>query len=232
MSKTFVYLCRPGQNEELRYSIRSVATFYPDSEIWVVGGKPDWYSGNYIEVFQNSNSFKNVRDSLYAIIKNNLIPDDIIVMNDDFFFVKPIEEIPFYISGSLEDKIKNYEENDIFNSYLARLNDLAKHCKKFRKPPLDFEMHVPMPVNKKNLKKVVEENVMWRSNYGNRFATDNNIEIIEDVKVYPKGQYSFKNYDYLSLKYPFVSTMDTSFPEVSKNMLKKMFPSKSKYELK
>lgn len=232
MSKTFIYICRPGNNEELRYSIRSVATFYPDSTIWVVGGKPDWYKGNFIHVEQKSNAFKNVRTNLSAIINNNKIPEDIIIMNDDFFFVKPIDELPLYVSGTLEDKIKIYEENDISTSYVNRLVDLEAHCKKFRNPPLDFELHVPMQVNKKKLVKVVNENVMWRSNYGNRFASDEEIQIIDDVKVYPKGQYDFKNYDYLSLKYPFVSTMDTSFADVSRNMLRKMFPSKSKYEAK
>lgn len=232
MNKTFVYLCRPGNNEELRYSIRSVATFYPDAQIWVVGGKPDWYRGNYIPVEQKSNAFKNVRTNLSAVIDNSQIPEDFIVMNDDFFFIKPVENIPFYVSGTLEDKIRIYEENDVITSYVTRLVDLENHCKRFRKPPLDFEMHVPIQVNKKKLSKVVNENVMWRSNYGNRFATNEEIEIIDDVKVYPKGQYDFKNYNYLSLKYPFVSTMDTSFAEVSRDMLRKMFPSKSKYEFK
>ncbi len=231
MNKTFVYLCRPGKNEELRYSIRSVTTFYPEADIWVVGGKPDWYGGSYIEVPQNSNSFKNVRNSLAAIIDNPDITDQIIVMNDDFFFVKRLEHIPFYISGTLKDKINFYEENEVSSSYIPRLIELRNHCKRFRQEPLDFELHVPMPVNKKLLSRVVQENVMWRSNYGNRFVSEQETEIINDVKVYPKAQYGFKNYPYLSLKYPFVSTQDDSFEEVCKNMLGKMFPAATEYEL-
>jgi hypothetical protein len=71
---------------------------------------------------------------------------------------------------------------------------------------------------------------MWRSNYGNRFAREDQIEVMDDVKVYPKGQYLFKTYDYLSFRYPFVSTMDTSFNDVCKNLLRKMFPTKTRYE--
>lgn len=166
------------------------------------------------------------------MIESNQIPEDIIIMNDDFFFIKPVDNIPLYVSGTLENKIMVNQDNDVATSYLTRLIDLERHCKKFRNPPLDFELHVPMPVSKRKLSKVVDENVMWRSNYGNRFSIDNEVQTIDDVKVYPKGQYEFKNYDYLSLRYPFVSTMDTSFAEVSKNMLKKMFPSKSKYEFR
>ena len=46
----FVYICKEGVNEELKYSIRSVVESFPESNIWVVGGKPDWYTGNYIQV--------------------------------------------------------------------------------------------------------------------------------------------------------------------------------------
>jgi hypothetical protein len=230
MGKTFIYLCRTGNNEELRYSIRSVMTFYPDATIWVVGGKPDWYVGNYIPVDQGSNAFNNVRNNLSKIIKNKSIPDEVIIMNDDFFFIKPVEDIKFYASGTLENKILMYDEFGVSTSYVNRLIDLERHCRKFRKPPLDFELHVPMPVNKQKLSKVVNENVMWRSNYANRFADEFQIEFMDDVKVYPKGQYDFKNYNYLSLQYPFVSTQDTSFAEVSRNLLRKMFPTKTIHE--
>lgn len=231
MGKTFIYICRPGENEELRYSIRSVALFYPKAKIWVVGGKPDWYCGNYIEVPQTSNSFKNVRNNLAAIIDVDEIPNDIIIMNDDFFFLKHLKNIPFYISGTLKDKIYLYQENEAGSSYVTRLIELRKHCKRFEQEPMDFELHVPIQVNKKLLSRVVHENVMWRSNYGNRFIDKSQTKTIEDVKVYPKIQYSFKNYDYLSLKYPFVSTQDDTFEDVRKNLLEKMFPTPSQYEI-
>ncbi len=231
MGKTFVYICRPGHNEELRYSIRSVSFFYPNSTIWVVGGKPDWYNGNFIEVHQNSNSFKNVRRSLAAIIDVDEIPDNVIVMNDDFFFLKRLNKIPNYISGTLKDKIFYYEENEASPSYVSRLIDLRTHCKRFNKEPLDFELHVPISINKKLLSRVVQENVMWRSNYGNRFINEDDTKKISDVKVYPKSQYNFKNYNYLKPKYPFVSTQDDTFEEVKNNLLEKMFPNPSKYEI-
>ena len=207
-------------------------TFYPDATVWVIGGKPDWYTGNYIPVEQKSNSFKNVRNNLSQIIDHPDIPDEVVVMNDDFFFIKRLDYIPYYISGTLQDKIDLYETNNVSASYVNRLYDLERHCKRFKNPPLDFELHVPIRVNKKMLAKVIDDNVMWRSNYGNRFVQDGEIQVMEDVKVYPDKQYEFKNYDYYSLKYPFVSTQDTSFADVSKNLLRKMFPSKSKHEIK
>ena len=57
----FVYICKDGVNEELKYSIRSVVESFPEAIVWVVGGKPDWYIGNYIKVEQKESKYKNTR---------------------------------------------------------------------------------------------------------------------------------------------------------------------------
>jgi hypothetical protein len=231
MSKTFVYLCRDGENEELRYSIRSAYHFYPDSSIWVVGGKPDWYIGNFIEVPKTNNKFETQRNNLASITYNEDIPDEVIVMNDDFFFVKHLEEIPNYVSGTLRNKILFYRSNGIRSSYVRRLVESYRHCKKFANPPLDFDIHVPMPINKKNLSMVVDEEIMWRSNYGNRFIYKEVVEVIEDVKVYNDEKHKFKSYDFLSWRYPVVSSDEKSFPILLDQLLLKMFPDPSPYEM-
>lgn len=231
MIKTFIYLCRSGQNEELRYSLRSIDTFYPDAIVWVVGGKPDWYTGNFIAVKQTSDAFQNVKDGLASIINHPDIPDEVIIMNDDFFFIQKLDEIPVYISGTLEKRIMLHKKNRVGSMYVNKLVQLVRHCKQYRNPPLDFDIHVPMPINKHNLPWVINDHVMWRSNYGNRFVKEEDVRVIEDVKVYADKRYAFKSYDYLSYKYPFVSTHDDSFQEVYDVLLKNLFPNESKYEL-
>lgn len=230
--QTFVYLCRPGDNEELRYSLRSIDKFYPNATVWIIGGKPDWYRGNFIEVSQSFNKYENVRSALIKVCENDLIPNEIVVMNDDFFFVKHVDKIPNYISGSLRSRIIDNLSNNVSSIYIKKLNQLHNHCKQYKRLPLDFDLHVPMRVYKDKLSTIVKESVMWRSNYGNKFINDNDVKIIEDVKVYPDGQYAFKSYDYLSFKYPFFSTQDDSFEEVLNNILIDMFPYPSKYEFK
>lgn len=231
MIKTFVYLCRCGKNEELRYSLRSIEMFYPDANVWVVGGKPDWYTGNFIGVKQTSDAFQNVKDGLASIINHPGIPDEVIIMNDDFFFTQTVENIPTYISGTLQERVMFHKRNKVNSIYVNKLLQLLKHCKQFRNPPLDFDIHVPMPIIKTNLINVVKDQVMWRSNYGNRFVDEKDVQVIEDVKVYADKRYAFKSYDYLSFKYPFFSTHDESFLNVYNNLLKDMFPNPSKFEL-
>ena len=230
MEKTFVYLCKNGDNEELRYSLRSVEKFFPGSKVWVVGGKPDWYVGDFIAVPSGPDVFENVRKSLSAIAANDSIPDEVVIMNDDFFFVRSMESIPHYISGTLRDRIMLNKTNGINSSYIRRLVQSYKHCKRFKSSPLDFDIHVPMPVIKKSLMEVVNENIMWRSNYGNRFVKDAEAVKINDVKVYVKEDYSFKSYDFMSKEYPFFSTSDDAFDIVHEKLLKNLFDKPSSYE--
>jgi len=81
----FVYICRGGENEELRYSLRSVVNSFPDSAVWVVGGIPKWYSGNKISIEQNAGKWANAVNNLNAITESPDIPEEFVLMNDDFF---------------------------------------------------------------------------------------------------------------------------------------------------
>jgi len=230
---TFVYLCRNGDNEELRYSLRSVDHFYPEASVWLVGGKPDWYTGNYIYVSQERrDKFEAVLENLYHVAFEDDIDEKIIMMNDDFFFVKKVSRFKPLISGTIRESILSYVNSGTASAYVSHLKRLMASLKPIRKLPLDFELHVPMPIKKSNLQKMVKEGIttMWRSNYGNRFYSISETTTMPDVKVYPNNTNSFKNYDYMSFKYPFFSTQDDSFSEVRDRLLNDMFPSPSKYE--
>jgi hypothetical protein len=84
----FVYICKDGINEELKYSIRSVVESFPEATIWVVGGKPDWYTGNYIKVEQKESKYKNAVKNLETICFSEEISQSFVLMNDDFYIIK------------------------------------------------------------------------------------------------------------------------------------------------
>lgn len=230
----FVYLCRNGKNEELRYSIRSVSHFFPEANIWVVGGKPDWYVGNYIPIPQTApNKFLIQINNLSAILGNDSIGEDIVVMNDDFFIVRPIKKFYALASGTLLNRIKEYQANKMSsNLYTKSLIALYRSLKKVRRDPIDFELHTPMPIKKSNLKKLLDEGIttMWRSNYGNRFVKDRFIKYTSDVKFYNKEKMKFKEYDPRTGNSPFFSTDDDSFELIKNELLANLFPEPSKYE--
>jgi hypothetical protein len=227
----FVYICKDGNNEELRYSIRSVVQSFPDSNIWVVGGKPTWYDGNYISVKQVLTKYRNAIQNLNAICNSNEISEEFILMNDDFYIVKNINSIKTYHGGLLLDKINLYQKINSNSNYTRKLAATYKKIKSLDiKSPLDYELHVPMVMEKKKLKQILQNNdqFLWRSIYGNVFNVGG--EQMEDVKVYTKGPLVLKSYNLKKDEHIYLSSADTSFDMILNNILKKQFTEKTKYE--
>ena len=227
----FVYICRSGDNEELRYSIRSVLNSFSDARIWVVGGKPDWYCGNYIEVPQDKNTYKNAFNNLNKICNTLEIEDNFILMNDDFFIINKIDSIEYFYGGTLIEKISLYKDLTESSSYINKLVITFDRLKKYKiQEPLDYELHIPFPMNKNNLSKVLNKNdrFLYRSMYGNIFNVGG--LTMDDVKVYDRGGLTQKSFDYQNISTDFLSTTDTSFT-ILEPMLKQKFSNKSIYEI-
>lgn len=224
----FVYLCRSGPNEELRYSIRSVVKHFPKASILLVGEAPSWYDGELLFVRQGSAKYLNVSNSLREISKSHLVKSRFILMNDDFYFLK--KKTGYYHEGALEDKYESYRDIREASSYTQKISDTLSQLKKMGyENPISYELHVPFPVDKEKLVKVVRhKNLLWRSIYGNMFSVGG--RRMADVKVYGDKSMSFKSYDYMSGSSSFLSTSDFSFRQVFDNLLKDYLNEKSIYE--
>lgn len=226
----YVYICREGENEELRYSIRSVVANTNYNRIWVIGYKPEWYRGNFVDFPDTATKFDNIINCTKAITNVGAISEDFILMNDDFFFLRYIESMPTYHGGLLRDKIDKYIElgSRRYATLLSRTyNNLIRQG---IKEPLDYDIHLPMPMNKQKLKESIKKAYFPRSGYGNIHNVGG--VHIEDVKTYSnKSSLRSKSYDFKNGMMPFVSTEDGSFQEVYELVLKDMFPEPSQYEI-
>ena len=225
-----VYICRSGDNEELRYSIRSAVKNLKFDNLWVVGGKPEWYVGNYLEVTQNKSKYTNARNNLRAICSSSEISDSFILMNDDFYIINKVGDVPYMHGGKLLNKISTYEELTGETRYVLMLKKtFANLSRKFGNDVLDYELHVPMIMEKEKLLKIIDVPDFWRSRYGNVF----NVGGIEtkDVKVYTQKSKLYKSfYDIKTLESDYVSSSDDSFELLRIKILEKLFPEKSIYE--
>lgn len=201
----------------------------PAGRIWLVGGKPSWYVGNYIEVPQTSAKYRNVRGSLQAICESKDISDSFILMNDDFFAIKPVSTIDYFHGGLLSDKINNYEDLTPRSSYTLMLKQTYERLIRLGiKEPLDYDIHVPMPMTKAGLKVSLKGNTLWRSTYGNVFQVGGTE--ISDVKFYTGGPLRIKNSTYSQSDSPYMSTDDESFNLLFKSQLADMFPNPTELE--
>jgi hypothetical protein len=225
----YVYICRQGENEELRYSIRSVVKNTNYDNIWVVGYKPSWYVGNFVDFPDVATKFNNIINCTKAITDVGAISDDFVLMNDDFFFLKYRNSMPVYHGGLLKDKIDKYSilgARGYANLLRKTYKDLIRQG---IKEPLDYDIHLPMPMNKQLLAQSIDKAYFPRSGYGNL----NNVggELITDVKAYRnKSLLASRSYDFTREDAEFVSTEDGSFDIVYDKILKGMFPEPSQYE--
>ena len=215
----FVYICRDGQNEELRYSIRSVMHFYPDAVVHIFGGKPKWYSGNYTEVKDIGNKFNNINECYKAICNSSI--DNFILMNDDFFILDKPDSFVYYYDGTIDDKIQSHTNIHGLSKYSRVLSEANKKLKSMGiDKPLNYDIHTPMLFDVEKLKAILNLSFAPRSMYGNIYGVGG--EKVVDVKVYKNTDLNYKN------KY-FLSTEDNSFNKVF-DFLNKKFITKSIHE--
>jgi hypothetical protein len=233
-----VWVCRTGPNEELKYSIRSVAKNMPHENIVVVGGKPDWYKGKFIPVETltldgkpSTNKYENTKNNIRHIVDNSNISDDFVLMNDDFYVLKPIDQLQYYHNGLLADKIAQFRLFTNQSSYINVLNRTMSVLNHLGfQDPLDYTLHIPMMFNKKRLAEILVHPIASiRTLYGNIHKVGG--RRMSDVKVHPNQHtHAPKSFDYLNEDSVFLSTADRTFPSVKKNLLGPLFRWPSKYE--
>ena len=225
-----VYNCRKGDNEELRYSMRSVESNLQYDNLWVVGGKPSWYIGNYVEdVPSYPSKLQRENHGLKMLCRNEEIANKFILMHDDIFVIKPVDIVETWSYGSLQERIAKYNS---VSTNSQHVKDLRLTWQSLRElgidDPISYELHVPMPMEKDKLAEALQYKGCPRTIYGNLFG----IPAIEhkDVKVYTNTYMDYLSYDYKNNDAPYISTLDTSFPTVYNDLLKDLFPDRSSYE--
>jgi len=226
-----VYFVREGDdNEELRYSLRSLVNI-PHGTVHIVGYKPCWVKNvNHIPVEQTGIKNTNTTRNLYVAAESEEVSDNFILMNDDFFIMKPIEEIPNLNRGYIVDVAEYYQQ---FNSpYFKGMVETHNYILSLGyKSPLSYELHVPMVMNKYNVVDMLDQYYFdapevsilhKRSLYGNMFNYGG--ETIKDVKVY-KVDGSFDEDS------TFLSTQDNIWDDSEiGRFIRTKFTEKSQYE--
>ena len=219
-----VYICRDGDNEELKYSIRSAVANLPHDNIWVVGGKPDWYTGKYLAAPQTGSKDVNIKNNMLFAISSPEVSESFILMNDDFFIIKEIDHVENYYDGYLHNKANKLLNDQRGNPYADKVNKTFLYLAKLLKTTniLNYDTHVPMIVEKEKLFNVLKHPGLPRSIYGNLYAIGG--KQLKDVKFFKTDN----DIDINDLIY--VSTEDNGFNLLYEKVLKDMFPYPSQYE--
>jgi len=227
-----VYIVKEDENnEELRYSLRSLDNL-PHRKVFVVGYKPSWVKNvDHIPITQSGQKYENVSHTgvFRTVCGNSNVSNDFILMNDDFFIINKINNLPAYRRDhSIEYWIKHYKDSGSNGPYIKTMINTEVFLKQLGFSQIDsYELHVPMVYNKEKylaLRSMYPNNksLQMRTLYGNFYHLGG--KRIEDVKVF-NGKMGF------SKESSFLSSLDETFEngEVGR-FIRSLFPIKSDYE--
>lgn len=226
-----VYFVRDGENEELRYSLRSVEKNLPCRKVWIIGGKPDDINPDeFVRIPQeksNGTKWDRVRTNLRLVASNDKITENFILMNDDFFINKPTRKIEPAIAGTLAENIDRIEQkyHHAPTTYTIELRRAQRVLEDAGLPTNSYELHIPMVINRKKLAEILATfppRHATRSLYGNLHRVGGAKRA--DCKIYDPEQE-------INPEEQFISSDDKTWgdTELTKYIQQK-FPKKSRWE--
>lgn len=205
-----IYPVRSGDNnEELRWSLRTLAANYPHGTVWIVGHKPSWVTNvHHIPGNRQRTPQANVYHNILAACTHPGTPDQFIVFNDDFYITAKTSHIPTLYRGPLArhvEQVRKNRTNTWWHLSLETTQDVLLTAGYTN--PLSYELHTPMRVDKLAMAEVLEKYIdvtpdnppQWRTLYGvvNKIGGSQG----KDTKSYRNGP----------IPEPFHSTQDISW---------------------
>ena len=179
-------------NLELRLSLRTLETNGKHIDrLFIVGNKPDWVK-NAIHI-PAEDTYQPMNNHCHKVLKAISwgISDNFLLMNDDFFMLKPFdaEKYPYYYRGemTLFEKELNGGKLSQYHNGLNRTYEMLKSMG--IEKPLLYNVHCPIIYNSEKFSgfsnlfqetKFDDVCFSWRCLYGNMHAT--NPILVEDCK--------------------------------------------------
>lgn len=209
--------------DELKYALRSLKNL-PHRNVFICGDKPDWVSDEVICLTKSGHGVTAQHDAelnLRLALIDIRLSRQFILMNDDFYILKPIKDLPDYYTGTIKELIRQRQSAQ----FIAYCQALEKTKSYIGYDAWSFELHLPAIMYKNSRLQVSDEilpllelgnTLLPRSIYFNRYCRHTVHR--EDVKLY--------SFHRGPLPDDFLSTEDTT----DMDAIRELFPEKSPYE--
>jgi hypothetical protein len=148
-----VYRVRPGDNnDELRYSLRSVAKNLPHRRVWMVGHKPAWTSDlvRHIPGDRVQGKWRAIYDNVVRACEHPDVSERFLLVDDDVYMLQPVDRMPMWHLGSLEERLaaiskRRGTDGDWQDTLRVTIDYLQG---KGVEHPISYEVHAPMLFDK------------------------------------------------------------------------------------
>lgn len=227
MAMELLYLVKRGNNNEsLRYSLRSVATYWPTAIVTIAGYTPTWMQNvRSINVKQRGLKTDNVLKVLRSAVNCSWDSDQFVLMNDDFFCLSPVNTIDTLGYGTTLSSLAAAPgwSTGPYRSCL-RNTQAFLHSKGVHQPISYDRIHTPMPMHVPLLQQILEEAtkpILHRSVYGNLAPSNIPRVCQDDAKVRDASGVPSQQW---------VSTNSRSWQGEAGKAIRSHFPEKCAYE--
>lgn len=174
-----VYITRPSRNDsaDLRYSLRTLK-HVPHGRVWISGHLPKWVTnvgrlpGSNSLPTKQLNQVENIRRAV-----DSDVADEFVYMNDDFFILHPVSEIPAMHKGPIDPKLHKVGlDGKTAGQYALGLAETVRLLAGWGfRDLLNYELHMPLTMSKPVLAEALERQretadvpgLQFRTLYGN-----------------------------------------------------------------
>ena len=222
------------QNNELRYSLRSVEKYVPTASRIIVVGEDPGFLSQKVEFYplaelEGNKQFRMAKKVEWAC--QNILDGDFLFSADDVFHTNPNLEVrvPYYCKGVLPEKEQHK------STYQTARVLTRKYLQSINKPTHDFDTHAPIVFNSEKFLALSEAwthyspqhnaGVLNQSLYANFYHETPTP--YKDVKL--NRLRTEEDFDLLELNQNF-SCSDDGWRSGVAEYLELLFPNKSKYE--
>lgn len=165
--------------DELKYSIRSVLHHWPKARVVIVGDKPDWYTGEMVDLDRiPKTDFHAFKDCYTKVLHMTTLLPQFIWMMDDIYFLKrvPMMDVvaPKYVRHVSQQKFNRWKPKNKW----GRTRQLAYRWLLDRnRPTYDFASHLPQPIQSASFKemnqeaRILQEYKNWECVYFNSYRS-------------------------------------------------------------
>jgi len=232
-----------GDNWEIRYSIRSLVSYFPQlGNIYVIGVKPDWLSDEAIFIESRDSYVNNKAASMICRIIKGCerleISQFILRCSDDHILLGNLEGEEL-VTPYFEDDWFELDENyqNLKDDYLERCRNTFDELRKRRLTTYKYDIHIPELICKKDYKLVMNqydwENKKYIVNslyYNTIVITKHNYIGNRLIKFHQHNGYSVNKLMELISGKLYLNFNNRGLTHNLKEVIEKLFPEKSKFE--
>lgn len=171
-----------GETEELRYSLRSLATNAHGlfGRVWLVGHRPEWVAGiEHIEAGAPGGRAADVRAKIEAVCAHPDVADTFLLLHDDYWLAEPVERFEAWHLGPVSERLESWRRQRSSSGWLQAVAETAAWVQSQGGSGLCWQGHRPLLWDKARLRDVLAT-----------FPRDKHLDVVGlfDVAGAPMGE--------------------------------------------